>query len=120
MKIMVPATALGLMCALTGCASAPVQATLNPDGSQSAKVTVQMGYKPGNIVAEAGKPLKLEFYRDEEQKGCDADLLIPSEAVSIHLPNRESRIVELKPHKAGDTVNFECGMHMMHGKIIFK
>jgi len=106
---------------VSGCASKPVAAVEGPDGVQTAKVVVHHGYNPGTIEAKAGKPLKLEFYRDEEPEveSCDKDLVIPSENVSIPLPVHESQIVEIKPHAAGE-VEFKCGMNMMKGKIIFK
>lgn len=111
---------ISLVMGLSGCASAPVKATLQPDGSQSAKIIVKDGYKPAEIVAEANKPLKVEFYRDEEhEKSCDSELVIPSENVKLHLPIRESQIVEIKAQPPGEVV-FKCGMDMMHGKIAFK
>lgn len=107
---------------ISGCVSAkPVATEVGPDGTQTAKVVVRHGYNPGVIEAQAGKPLKLEFYRDEEPEvdSCDKDLVIPSENVSIPLPVHESQIVEIKPHAAGE-IEFQCGMKMMKGKIIFK
>jgi plastocyanin domain-containing protein len=108
-----------VMC-LSACASKPVEATQNPDGTQSVKVLVKQGYQPSKIEAKAGKPLKVEFYRDEgEGHSCDQDLVMPSENVNLHLPNRESQIVEIKAQPAGE-VAFYCGMKMMQGKITFK
>lgn len=112
----------GIALLVSGCASSkPVAATEGPDGVQTVKVTVKHGYSPSVIEAKAGKPLKIEFYRDEEAgaESCDKDLVIPSENVSIPLPVHESQIVEIKPHSTGE-IGFQCGMNMMKGKIRFK
>ena len=112
----------GMVMLISGCASKPVAAVPGPDGVQSVKVLVKHGYSPSTIVAKAGQPLKIEFYRDEEpgSESCDKDLVIPSESVNIPLPPRESQIVEIKPQASGNEVQFQCGMNMMHGKISFK
>lgn len=112
----------GIALLISGCASSkPVAAVEGPDGVQTVKVLVKHGYHPGTIEAKAGKPLKIEFYRDEEAgvESCDKDLVIPSENVSIPLPVRESQIVEIKSHAPGE-MEFRCGMNMMKGKVNFK
>jgi Cu+-exporting ATPase len=113
-------TAMSLL--ISGCASKPVAATQGPDGVQVVKVVVKHGYSPNTIQAQAGKPLKIEFYRDEDPgaESCAKDLVIPSENVNIPLPAHESQIVEIKPQASGSEVDFQCGMHMMKGKISFK
>ncbi len=112
----------GVVLLITGCASKPVAAVMGTDGVQQVKVIVKHGYSPSVIVAQAGKPLKIEFYRDEDAnaESCAKDLIIPSENVQIPLPAHESQIVEIKPQAAGTDVEFQCGMHMMKGKISFK
>lgn len=106
---------------ISGCASKPVSAVEGPDGVQTVKVLVKHGYFPSHIEAKAGKPLKVEFYRDEERgkESCGEDLMIPAENVNIPLPARESQIVEIKPQNPGEMM-FQCGMKMMKGKITFK
>ena len=112
----------GVVLLITGCASKPVAAVVGADGVQQVKVIVKHGYSPNVIVAQAGKPLKIEFYRDEDAnaESCAKDLSIPSENVQIPLPAHESQIVEIKPQAAGTDVEFQCGMHMLKGKISFK
>jgi plastocyanin domain-containing protein len=112
----------GVVMLISGCASKPVAATPGADGVQVVKVLVKHGYSPSAIVAKAGQPLKIEFYRDEEPgaESCDKDLVIPSESVNIPLPPREAQIVEIKPQAPGSEVEFQCGMNMMRGKISFK
>lgn len=107
---------------ISGCAaSRPVEAEVQADGTQTVKVLVKNGYQPSHIEAQAGKPLKIEFYRDEDPAGhsCGETLEIPAENVSLPLPARESQIVEIKPQQAGE-MDFQCGMKMMKGKITFK
>jgi plastocyanin domain-containing protein len=106
---------------ISGCASKPVSAKAGPDGVQTIKVVVRHGYTPSQIVAKAGQPLKIEFFRDEDAnaESCDKELVIPEDNVRIPLPSHESQIVEIKPHQAGE-MNFHCGMNMMKGSITFK
>jgi plastocyanin domain-containing protein len=115
---------VGLMLTLglvSGCASKPAETAMGPDGVQTVKVVVQGGYQPNHIVAKADKPLRIEFYRDEDPgaHSCVEELAIPEENVKIHLPARESQIVEIKPHKPGE-MTFQCGMDMVQGKITFQ
>jgi plastocyanin domain-containing protein len=107
---------------ITGCASKPVATVTGPDGVQTVKVTVKHGYSPSVIMAQSGKPLKIEFYRDEEvgAESCAKELIIPAENVKIPLPAHESQIVEIKPQAPGSELEFQCGMHMLKGKISFK
>src|SRR5262245_38177684 len=76
---------LGGSLLLAGC-SKPAKAKQQADGGQSIRVLVKDGYHPTHIEAQAGKPLKIEFYRDEDPAAhsCDADLVIPSENVNLH------------------------------------
>jgi plastocyanin domain-containing protein len=106
---------------LGGC-SKPVKATQLPDGTQRVKITVSHGYSPSQIEAEAGKPLKIEFYRDEDPNvhSCTQDVTVPSENVNLHLPVHESQIVEIKPPQGKGEVAFQCGMGMQKGKISFQ
>lgn len=106
---------------LSACAAKPVDATEGTDGMQSVQVVVRHGYQPQVINAKAGKPLRVEFYRDENPGGesCGEEVVIPAEKIRIRLPARQTRIVEIRPQAAGE-MTFRCGMAMMHGKIIFK
>jgi plastocyanin domain-containing protein len=112
---------LGGLLLISGCASKPVSAVAGPDGVQTVKITVHHGYTPNHIVAKAGQPLKIEFYRDEEAdaESCDKEVVIPEDNVRLPLPSRESQIVEIKPHPAGE-MGFQCGMSMVKGTITFK
>lgn len=104
----------------SSCAQKPVEATMGQDGVQTVKVIVSHGYNPSKIEAKVGKPLRIEFLRQEpEGESCDEDVVIPSENVNVHLPVNESQIVEINPQLPGD-VTFECGMKMMKGVITFK
>lgn len=112
---------VGVPTLLLGCASKPVKATMQADGVQLVRVVVSNGYQPSHIEAKAGKPLKIEFYRDEEpsEHNCGEVLEIPAEHVKLPLPARESQIVEIKPQSPG-VIEFRCGMNMMKGKITFR
>ncbi len=117
----VAALLIGPVFLICGCTAKPVSAVEQPDGTQTIKVLVKHGYQPSRIQAKVGKPLKIEFYRDEEpgQASCAENLEIPAENVKLPLPARESQIVEIKPQPAGEVV-FQCGMNMLKGTITFQ
>ncbi len=104
-----------------GCSQPPAKTTQQSDGSQTIKIIVKSGFHPARIQAMAGRPLKLEFFRDEDPTvhSCDQDVNIPAENVNLHLPVHESQIVEIKPQAKGDLV-FQCGMQMFKGKVSFE
>ena len=114
------ALGLGGVLMMGGC-SQSLKTTELADGSQTVKVVVKDGFHPSRIEARAGKPLKIEFYRDEDPgvRSCDQEVNMPTEHVNIHLPVHESQIVEIKPQAAGD-IEFQCGMHMYKGSIAFR
>jgi Cu+-exporting ATPase len=117
---MLPVLSVALI--LGACAeSKPVSTTQLPDGTQMAHIQVKSGYHPDTIEAKAGKPLNLEFFRDEAEgvHSCDQVLLVPSEKIERPLPAQKLEKVLIPAHTAGTEVAFECGMKMMHGKIRF-
>jgi plastocyanin domain-containing protein len=111
---------VGLLLVGTGCgpSSTAEEATLSPDGAyQEISVTVSHGYHPDQILAKAGVPLRLHFYRDEQGGSCGEALAIPSYDIETALPNRETVTVNLPGMDSG-VVDFQCGMNMWRGKII--
>lgn len=95
------------------------EAIPNADGTQSIQITARNGYEPSHIQAEAGKPLLLEFYRDETaEHTCVSELVIPEAGVDTALPPKELKIIRIEPQKPGE-MTFKCGMDMIHGKITF-
>lgn len=112
--------AFGLLLSGAGCGPSKTaeEATLSPEGNfQEVSVTVSHGYHPDQILAKAGVPLRLHFYRDEQGGSCGEALEIPAHSIATALPNRETVTVNLPAMESG-VVDFQCGMNMWRGKII--
>lgn len=108
---------------LSGCTRESTAPTVSQaDGSQTVRVLVKNGYHPTHIQAKAGHPLRIEFYRDEPSgmHSCDQDLNIPKEHVATPLPAHESKVITIASQLPGQEIGFECGMHMIKGKISFQ
>ncbi len=115
--------AVGSLGVFSGCAHESTAPTVSQaDGSQTIRVLVKNGYHPNHIQAKAGHPLRLEFYRDEPSgmHSCDQDLNIPKEHMTMPLPAHESKVITIASQLPGKEIAFECGMHMIKGKISFQ
>lgn len=93
-----------------------VRATGEAGGVQEVHVRVQGGYDPDLIVVEAGRPVRLEFYRNETAD-CSEELVFGDFGVRKTLPAFETTAVEFTPERPGEYV-FTCGMAMMRGRLI--
>jgi plastocyanin domain-containing protein len=87
-------------------------------GAQRVRVVVKGGYEPDVIVAEKGRPLTLDFYRDEAT-GCSDTVVFGDFGISRPLPPYRTTSIELTPDRAGE-FPFTCGMNMLRGKLIVK
>ncbi len=85
-------------------------------GIQEAFIKVKGGYSPDVIVVEAGKPVRLNFNR-EETAVCSEQVLFPDFEKQATLTPFKTVTLEITPEKPGE-YNFQCGMGMLHGKII--
>ncbi|OGC01052.1 copper-transporting ATPase [candidate division KSB1 bacterium RBG_16_48_16] len=85
-------------------------------GMQEAFITVKGGYTPDVIVVQAGKPVRLNFHR-EETAACSEQVLFPDFKKQATLTPFKTIPIEFTPEKAGE-YNFQCGMGMLHGKVI--
>ena len=83
---------------------------------QEIRIRVKGGYDPVVIVVEAGKPVRLNFYR-EETADCSEQVLFPDFNTSALLTPFKTVPVELTPDKKGE-FTFTCGMGMLRGKLI--
>lgn len=84
-------------------------------GIQEVTVTVDGGYEPSRIVVQAGKPVRLNFFR-KDKSSCLEQVLIPEFHIAVNLPLNEETAVEFTPEKAGEYA-FTCGMNMFRGVI---
>jgi plastocyanin domain-containing protein len=92
-----------------------VRAMAGP-GPQTVRITVKGGYEPDRIVVEKGRPVRLEFYRDETSS-CSDTVVFGDFGISKPLPAYKMTAVEFTPEKAGE-FTFTCGMNMLRGKLI--
>jgi plastocyanin domain-containing protein len=79
-------------------------------------VLVKGGYTPDIIVVERGKPVRLNFVR-QESASCSEMVLFPAFNKSAKLPEGETVPVEFLPNEPGE-YEFACQMGMFRGKLI--
>ena len=93
-----------------------VRAALTSGGYQEQMVLVKGGYTPDVIVVERGKPVRLNFVR-QESASCSEMVLLPAFNKSVKLPEGDTVPVEFLPKEQGE-YEFACQMGMLRGKII--
>jgi len=93
-----------------------VKASLTSGGYQEQMVLVKGGYTPEVIVVERGKPVRLNFVR-QESASCSEMVLFPAFNRSVKLPEGETIPVEFLPNEPGE-YEFSCQMGMFRGKLI--
>lgn len=93
-----------------------VRAALTSGGYQEQMVLVKGGYTPDVIVVERGKPVRLNFVR-QESASCSEMVMLPAFGKSANLPEGETVAVEFLPKEPGE-YEFQCQMGMLRGKII--
>ena len=92
------------------------RAPVTSSGYQEAMVLVKGGYTPDVIVVEHGRPVRLNFRR-EESAACSEMVLFGDFGKSAKLPEGETVAVELLPGKPGE-YEFACQMGMLRGKLV--
>lgn len=92
------------------------RAAVTSGGYQEQMVLVKGGYTPDVIVVEAGKPVRLNFVR-QESASCSEMVLLPAFNKSARLPEGEMVPVEFLPKEPGE-YEFACQMGMFRGKLI--
>lgn len=93
-----------------------VRATTTSTGYQEQMVLVKGGYTPDVIVVGRGKPVRLNFVR-QESASCSEMVLLPAFNKSATLPEGQTVAVEFLPTQPGE-YEFACQMGMFRGKII--
>ncbi len=92
------------------------RAAVTSGGYQEAMVLVKGGYTPDLIVVQHGKPVRLNFRR-EESAACSEMVVFGDFGKSANLPEGEIVPVEFLPEKAGE-YEFTCQMGMFRGKLV--
>ncbi len=85
-------------------------------GVQEALIKVKGGYSPDVILVDAGRPVRLNFLR-EETAACSEQVLFPDFGKQATLTPFKNVPVEFTPDKPG-TYEFQCAMGMLRGKLI--
>jgi plastocyanin domain-containing protein len=93
-----------------------VAAVAAGDGVQEVRVTVKGGYTPDTIVVQAGRPVRLQFYRDETAD-CSERVVFEDFGLDVALPAFQTTTVEFTPERAGE-YRFRCGMNMLKGLLV--
>jgi plastocyanin domain-containing protein len=91
-------------------------AQLSPGGVQTLHVTVKGGYSPDTLVVKRGRPVRIEFDR-QENASCSDTVVFGDFGISRPLPAFRTTTVDLTPEKAG-AYEFTCGMSMIRGRLI--
>jgi plastocyanin domain-containing protein len=93
-----------------------VRAAETSGGYQEVMVLVKGGYTPDTIVVQHGKPVRINFRR-EETAGCSDKVIFADFQKSADLPTGKLVPVELLPKGPGE-YPFACPMGMFRGKLI--
>ena len=115
-------TGIGLVCVVAiawffwGTRREGLRAAITSSGRQEAMVLVKGGYTPDTIVVQHGKPVRLEFRR-EETAACSEMVVFPDFDRSAHLPEGQVVPIEFVPLTPG-TYQFTCQMGMLRGKLV--
>jgi plastocyanin domain-containing protein len=88
------------------------------NGVQELTVVVKGGYSPDRIEVQAGRPVRLNFRR-EESNACTEQLIFSDYGISRMLPQGETVPVEFTPNQSGEFI-FHCGMNMVRGRLIVR
>ena len=91
-------------------------ATLAKTGAQEVRVLVKNGYDPDTILVEAGRPVRLHFYRDETAE-CSERVVFDNLGIDEALPPFQTKTIEFVPPAPGD-YPFRCGMSMIKGRVV--
>ena len=93
-----------------------VAAAAGAGGVQEVRVLVKGGYTPDTIVVQAGKPVRLQFYRDETAD-CSERVVFERFGIDQELPPFQTTAIEFTPEQPGE-YPFRCGMNMLKGLLV--
>jgi len=94
----------------------PASAARQAPGVQEIAITVKGGYSPDTILVQAGKPVRLMFYRDETAD-CSERVVFEQFNIDTRLPAFETTAIEFTPTEPGE-YPFRCGMSMLKGLLV--
>ncbi len=119
-KIVVVLLGLGLIVSIAwffwGPRKGGYRAPVTSGGYQEAMVLVKGGYTPDVIVVQHGKPVRLNFRR-EETAACSERVVLADFGKSSALPEGQIVPIEFLPERPGE-YDFTCQMGMLRGKLV--
>lgn len=93
-----------------------LRATETTEGYQEAMILVKGGYTPDTIIVRHGRPVRLNFRR-EETASCSDRVIFADFQKSADLPTGQTVPVEFLPKQPGEFA-FGCPMGMFRGRLI--
>ena len=96
--------------------TAGARASETSGGYQEAMILVKGGYTPDTIIVRSGRPVRLNFRR-EETAWCSDKVIFADFQKSAELPTGETVALELMPKEPGEFA-FSCPMGMFRGRLI--
>jgi plastocyanin domain-containing protein len=88
------------------------------EGVQIFDIIVKGVYSPGVITASVGKPVRINFTR-QESADCSRYVTFSDFNIRKELPEGKTIPIEFTPEKTGE-YSFACDMGMYQGKLIVK
>lgn len=85
-------------------------------GVQELRIVVRDGYNPATVTVEAGRPVRLLFYRDETNE-CSERVIFDGLGVDQELPAFKTTPIQFTPKEPGD-YPFRCGKSVMKGRVV--
>ena len=96
--------------------STGLRAAETTGGYQEAMILVKGGYTPDTIIVRHGRPVRLNFRR-EETASCSDKVIFADLQKSADLPTGQTVPVEFLPKEPGEFA-FGCPMGMFRGRLI--
>lgn len=96
--------------------AAPARSAPSKSVVQEIRIRVKDGYDPATIFVEAGRPVRLYFYRDETSE-CSERVVFEDFGIDQELPAFETTPVQLNPKEPGD-YPFRCGKSVLKGRLV--
>ena len=83
---------------------------------QEFRVTVKAGFHPDTLLVEAGRPVRIHFYRDETAD-CSERVVFEALGLDEALTPFQTTTVSFTPTEPGD-YRFRCGKGVLQGRVV--
>lgn len=93
-------------------------AKVGQTGVQEIDIVVKGGYSPDRVELQQGRPVRLNFVR-QETNPCTEQVVLPDFGIVRDLPFGKSTSVEFTPEKTGE-FPFHCAMNMVRGQLVVR